>query len=192
MGQKRSPEVTMESTGVKKQAVSCLDAIKNSGTVIVADTADFGELKAFNATDGTTNPSLILQASQIDKHSAIIDKAIADGKATGKTGEELVLEICDELAVSFGCEILKIVPGVVSTEVDACLSFDTDAKRGISKDRILIKMASTWEGCQAAQLLEKEGIRTNMTLLFSMCQAVAAAEAGAYLISPFVGRILDF
>jgi len=205
MSQKRSPEVTMESTGVKKQAVSCLDAIKNSGTVIVADTADFGELKAFNATDGTTNPSLILQASQIDKHSAIIDKAIADGKATGKTGEELVLEICDELAVSFGCEILKIVPGVVSTEVDACLSFDTEksvakahkiidmyAKRGISKDRILIKMASTWEGCQAAQLLEKEGIRTNMTLLFSMCQAVAAAEAGAYLISPFVGRILDF
>jgi len=205
MNQKRSAETTMESGDIKKQIVSCLDVIKNNGTVIVADTADFGELKAFNATDGTTNPSLILQASQIENYSAIVDQAVTNGKASGKIGDELVLEICDELAIAFGCEILKIVPGVVSTEVDACLSFDKEksiekahkiidmyAKRGISKDRILIKMASTWEGCQAAKVLESEGIRTNMTLLFSMCQAVAAAEAGAYLISPFVGRILDF
>jgi len=183
---------------------NCLDVVR-SNTLIVADTADFSLLKELSAQDGTTNPTLILRASKKDEYKNLLADAINRAKAKGVSGKALIDEACDQCSVAFGCEILKIVPGVVSTEVDAKLSFDVNAsvekarkiigmysERGIGKDRVLIKMASTWEGCQAAKILEAEGIRTNMTLLFTFAQACAAAEAGAYLISPFVGRILDF
>lgn len=202
---KRSASTVVDDATSTKKQLTSLDSIRSSSTLIVADTADFEQLASLNAHDGTTNPSLILQASQIETYKPIISKAIEAAKSTGKNGDELVEEACDRCAVAFGEEILKIVPGVVSTEVDACLSYDADAsynkalkiiklyeELGITKDRVLIKMASTWEGCQAAKKLEAEGIRTNMTLLFSFAQACIAAEANAYLISPFVGRILDF
>ena len=177
-------------------------------TTLVCDTGDVEAIKRIKPTDATTNPSLIFKAAGQPQYQALVDDAIAAGKAVADAGlsqkEKLDL-ILDRLAVNFGAEITKIVPGYVSTEVDARLSYDTEqtlarARRivamykelGIDKSRILIKIASTWEGIKAAEVLEKEGVRTNLTLLFSLAQAVAAAEAGATLISPFVGRILDW
>lgn len=174
-----------------------LDQLKKM-TVVVADTGDFESLKAYHPTDSTTNPSLIYAASQQPQYQHLLDSAIRSGKGNLK-------EILDIVFVSFGLEILKIVPGRVSTEVDARLSFDIEGsiakarhlislyeKAGIDRKRILIKLASTWEGVMAAKVLEKEGIHCNMTLLFSLVQAIACADAHATLISPFVGRILDW
>lgn len=174
-------------------------------TKVVADTGDFASIEAYKPVDATTNPSLIYTASQDPKYASLVDDAIAYGKTqlTGKSGQ--LAKAMDKLAVNFGLKILEIVPGRVSTEVDARLSFDTEASvikarelialyetSGISRERILIKLASTWEGIKAAEILEKEGIHCNLTLLFSFAQAVACAEAGVRLISPFVGRILDW
>lgn len=169
-------------------------------TKIVADTGDFASMKQYAPQDATTNPSLILKAAVMPEYSYLVDKAIEDAGA-----DATLNSVIDQLLVLFGCEILKIVPGRVSTEVDARLSFDTEGtitkareiialyeKAGISKDRILIKIASTWEGIKAAEALEQEDIYCNLTLLFSFAQAVACAEAKVQLISPFVGRILDW
>ncbi len=168
-------------------------------TKVVADTGDFAAMKAFKPLDATTNPSLILKAVQMPEYQALLQKAAQDNKSQG------VAAAVDTLLITFGTEILKIVPGRVSTEVDARLSFDkaaTVAKArhlialykaaGIPKERVLVKMASTWEGIQAAAELEREGIRCNLTLLFSFAQAVACSEAKVQLISPFVGRIYDW
>ena len=174
-------------------------------TKVVADTGDFESMKAYQPMDATTNPSLILQAAQKAEYKPLVDSAIADHKGSSLSGDALVDSIIDGILVNFGLEILKIVPGRVSTEVDARLSFDTQAtlnkarhiiglyeKAGIGRERILIKIASTWEGIKAAEVLQKEGINCNLTLLFSLAQAVACAEGGIKLISPFVGRILDW
>ncbi len=181
-----------------------LDQIK-AVTRVVADTGDFESIEEFKPVDGTTNPSLIFQAARKEQYRPLIEDALAFGKAGGGTRGEKLEKVMDKLAVNFGLEILKIVPGRVSTEVDARLSFDAEAsilkarrliglyeESGIGRERILIKLASTWEGIRAAEVLEKEGIRCNLTLLFSMPQAVACAEAGVRLISPFVGRIYDW
>ena len=178
---------------------SQLDQLKQF-TVVVADTGDFQSMKAFAPRDATTNPSLILKAAAMPEYAALLDKAIADAGAAARLDQ-----VIDRLLVVFGLEILKIVPGRVSSEVDARLSFDTAGtlakareiialyeKAGITKDRVLIKIASTWEGIKAAEILEREGIHCNLTLLFSFAQAVACAEAKITLISPFVGRILDW
>ncbi|XP_063635956.1 transaldolase [Cydia splendana] len=189
----------------KRTKMSALDQLKQASTV-VADTGDFEAMKAYKPTDATTNPSLILSAAAMEQYQHILDKAIKHGKDTGSTIEEQVSETLDMLSVLFGCEILKIIPGRVSVEVDARLSFDKEAsiakaiklinafsEYGIKKERILIKLASTWEGIQAAKELEKKhGIHCNLTLLFSLYQAIACAEAHVTLISPFVGRILDW
>jgi transaldolase len=185
-------------------AVNQLDQLKQF-TKVVADTGDFGSLKEFAPQDATTNPSLIFKAAQMPAYKAIVDKAIADTRKSGATGHALLDQIMDNVLVLFGTEILKIVPGRVSTETDADLAFDTEAlinkahrfielykQNGIPRERVLIKLASTWEGIRAAEVLQKEGINCNMTLLFSMPQAVACAEVKAKLISPFVGRILDW
>ena len=169
-------------------------------TKVVADTGDFASMKEYAPQDATTNPSLILKAAALPAYAHLLDKAIKDAGPSAGTGQ-----IIDQLLVLFGGEILKIVPGRVSTEVDARLSFDRDgsiakareiiglyAKAGIPRERILIKLASTWEGIKAAELLQKEKINCNLTLLFSFAQAVACAEAKVQLISPFVGRILDW
>ncbi|MCP9830226.1 transaldolase [Synechococcus sp. HJ21-Hayes] len=177
-------------------------------TVVVADTGDIDAIKQFTPRDATTNPSLILAAAQIPAYQNLIDISLRESREVcGATApaEEVVREALDEICVTFGKEILKIVPGRVSTEVDARLSFDTEAtitkarkliglyrQAGINRERVLIKIAATWEGMRAAEVLEKEGIHCNLTLLFSFAQAVAAAEAGVTLISPFVGRILDW
>ncbi len=174
-------------------------------TTVVADTGDFETIKEYKPQDSTTNPSLILKAVEQAEYRHIMEKAVAELKDSGKTGQALTEAILDRILILFGLEILKIVPGRVSTEVDARLSFDTEAtiakakqliaayeKEGQSRDRILIKIASTWEGIKAAEALSKEGIHCNLTLLFSFPQAVACAEAGVQLISPFVGRILDW
>ena len=168
-------------------------------TTVVADTGDFQSIQAYTPRDATTNPSLILKAVQKDEYKPLLEKAVRD-HPNASTGE-----IIDRLLIAFGVEILQTIPGRVSTEVDARLSFDIDgtvakgrdlialySNAGISRERVLIKMASTWEGIRAAEILEKEGIRCNMTLLFSLAQAIACAEAGAQLISPFVGRIYDW
>ncbi len=181
-----------------------LDQLKQH-TVVVADTGDFEAMRAYKPQDATTNPSLILAASQKAEYKPLVDKAIADHKGSPLSGGALVESVIDAILVNFGLEILKIVPGRVSTEVDARLSFDTDGtiakarhiialyeKSGISRERILIKIASTWEGIKAAEILQKEGINCNLTLLFSLAQAIACAEGGIKLISPFVGRILDW
>jgi transaldolase len=181
-----------------------LDQLKKF-TVVVADSSDFATLKQFAPRDATTNPSLILKATEKPEYKFILDKAIADNKKSGASGEKLLRGIMDDLLILFGCEILKILPGRVSTETDANLSFDTDAlvqkarrfielykKNGIERERILVKLASTWEGIRAAEILQREGINCNMTLLFSLAQAIACAEAKAKLISPFVGRIMDW
>ena len=167
-------------------------------TVVVADTGELAAIAEYKPQDATTNPSLLLKVAQDSKYSEIIDRAVA-----GAHGD--LVDAVDNFGVDIGCEILKIIPGRVSTEVDARLSFDTQATvekarkliglykdRGVDKDRILIKIAATWEGIKAAEQLQKEGINCNLTLLFSFAQAVACAEAGVFLISPFVGRILDW
>mmetsp|Transcript_2871 Transcript_2871/g.4872 ORF Transcript_2871/g.4872 Transcript_2871/m.4872 type:complete len:336 (+) Transcript_2871:72-1079(+) len=175
-------------------------------SVVVADTGDFGQLEKYKPVDSTTNPSLIYAAAQMDEYKSLVEEAIKYGKNEAcPTEEERLAVIMDKLAVNFGVEILKVVEGLVSTEVDARLSFDTEetvnrAKRiiamyeseGIKKERILIKIAATWEGIEAAKQLKAEGINCNLTLLFSFSQAVACAEAGVALISPFVGRIRDW
>ena len=184
--------------------LSQLDQLKQF-TKVVADTGDFEAMKEFKPQDATTNPSLILAAAMKPQYAHILDKVIADRKSSGLTGGKQIEEIIDHVLVAFGLEILKIVPGRVSTETDARLSFDTAGSiakgrqlidlykaAGIPKERILIKIASTWEGIKAAEVLEKDGIHCNLTLLFSLPQAIACAEAGAQLISPFVGRIYDW
>ncbi|QCR37225.1 transaldolase [Nissabacter sp. SGAir0207] len=174
-------------------------------TTVVADTGDIAAMKLYQPQDATTNPSLILNAAQIPEYRKLIDEAIAWARDQSGDRDQQILDASDKLAVNIGLEILKLIPGRISTEVDARLSYDTEAsvakaKRlmklyndaGISNDRILIKLASTWQGIRAAEQLEREGINCNLTLLFSFAQARACAEAGAYLISPFVGRILDW
>ncbi|MBN3757832.1 transaldolase [Paraburkholderia sp. Tr-20389] len=177
---------------------TALDQLKQY-TTVVADTGDFQQLAQYKPQDATTNPSLVLKAVQKDEYKPLLEKTVRD-HASKPVGA-----IIDNLLIAFGTEILKIVPGRVSTEVDARLSFDTKASidkahelikmydaKGIGRERVLIKLASTWEGIRAAEVLQKDGIKCNMTLLFSLAQAVAAAEAGAQLISPFVGRIYDW
>eukprot|EP00358_Blepharisma_japonicum_P005502 CAMPEP_0202941110 /NCGR_PEP_ID=MMETSP1395-20130829/1214_1 /ASSEMBLY_ACC=CAM_ASM_000871 /TAXON_ID=5961 /ORGANISM="Blepharisma japonicum, Strain Stock R1072" /LENGTH=343 /DNA_ID=CAMNT_0049636021 /DNA_START=51 /DNA_END=1082 /DNA_ORIENTATION=- len=174
-------------------------------TTVVADTGDFNQIKQFSPQDATTNPTLILAAAQKPEYEHLLHDAISFARNKGSQGDDLIKDVCDKLAVNFGMEILKIVPGYVSTEVDARLSFDRDGTierarkiiklyedAGYGKDRILIKIASTWEGIKAAEALENEGIHCNLTLLFGFYQAVACAEANVTLISPFVGRILDW
>lgn len=178
-----------------------LDQLKTM-TLVVADTGDMQAIKKYKPVDATTNPSLLLKAAGLPEYQPLIEAAVRE--ATG-SGQARVADACERLAVAIGSEILGIIPGRISTEVDARLSFDTAAtiakarkiinlyaKKGIGRERVLIKIAATWEGIQAARTLEQEGIHCNLTLLFSFAQAVACAEAGATLISPFVGRILDW
>ena len=180
---------------------SVLEQLKDH-TIVVADTGDFGSIHKYTPRDATTNPSLILKASKQSEYSSLVDEVVDGAKAQGINDVEQVMDL---LLVRFGLSILEVVPGRVSTEVDARLSFDFDAslekarnlislyeKNGVSRERILIKLATTWEGVKVSEVLEKEGIHTNMTLLFSLVQAVACAEVGSQLISPFVGRILDW
>ncbi|KAL2757724.1 hypothetical protein ACRALDRAFT_1061044 [Sodiomyces alcalophilus JCM 7366] len=183
-----------------------LDQLKATGTVVVCDSGDFATIGKYKPQDATTNPSLILAASKKAEYARLIDDAVKVAKTKAGDIDQQVDEALDRLLVEFGKEILKIIPGKVSTEVDARFSFDTKAsvdkalriiqlyeEQGISKDRVLIKIASTWEGIKAAEILQRDhGINTNLTLMFSLVQAIAAAEAGAFLISPFVGRILDW
>lgn len=170
-------------------------------TVVVADTGEVAAVKTYKPVDCTTNPSLVLKALKDPASEALVSREIAAGRKAGLNPEQ----VTEVLTVAMGAELAAIVPGRVSTEVDACLSFDTKAsvargraiiaeyaKRGVGKEKILIKLASTWEGIRAAEILQKEGIDCNLTLLFSMAQAVACADAGAFLISPFVGRITDW
>jgi len=185
---------------------SSLDQLKATGTTVVCDSGDFATIDKYKPQDATTNPSLILAASKKPDYAALIDKAVEYGKKKGGSIDDKVDATLDNLLCQFGSEILKIIPGRVSTEVDAKLSFDTEAsvkkalhiidlykEMGISKDRILIKIASTYEGIKAAKILQSEHkINCNLTLMFSLVQAIAGAEAGAFLISPFVGRILDW
>lgn len=174
-------------------------------TTVVADTGDIAAMKLYQPEDATTNPSLILNAAQIPEYRKLIDEAVDWARSQSNDKAQQVVDASDKLAVNIGLEILKLVPGRVSTEVNARLSYDTEAsvakakrliklynEAGISNDRILIKLASTWQGIRAAERLEKEGINCNLTLLFSFAQARACAEAGVFLISPFVGRILDW
>lgn len=184
--------------------VNKLDQLRNM-TEVVADTGDIEAIAKYKPVDATTNPSLLLKAAQLPQYESLIADAISWVKSIEIPDSEKLELLADKLAVSIGCEILKIVPGRISTEVDARLSFDSEASiqrarrliafyedAGIGKERVLIKLASTWEGIRAAEVLESEGINCNLTLMFSDVQAVAAAEAGAFLISPFVGRILDW
>ncbi|TYB05443.1 transaldolase [Aggregatibacter actinomycetemcomitans] len=181
-----------------------LDSLREL-TTVVADTGDIDAIRQYKPEDATTNPSLILSAAALPQYAALIDEAITYGKQKSQDKSQQLIDAEDKLAVNIGLEILKLVPGRVSTEVDARLSYDTQATvakakklialyeaAGINKNRILIKIASTWQGIRAAEILEKEGINCNLTLLFSEAQARACAEAGVYLISPFVGRILDW
>jgi transaldolase len=174
-------------------------------TVVVADSGDIDSIKALKPVDCTTNPSLLLKAAEMPAYDHLIEEALAWGRKQGGTNEAIVAATGDRLATTFGTELTKLVPGRVSTEVDADLSFDTKATiakahaiiadykaRGVEKDRILIKVASTWEGIRAAEQIQKDGIDCNLTLLFSHAQATACADAGVFLISPFVGRILDW
>ncbi|MCG6201180.1 transaldolase [Psychromonas antarctica] len=174
-------------------------------TTVVADTGDIEEIQKYQPEDATTNPSLILKAAQLTGYAPLINEAIAYAKAQSSSVQQQVQDTCDSLAVNIGKTILQSVPGRISTEVDARLSYDTQASvikarqlikmyndAGINNDRILIKLAATWQGIRAAEILEKEGINCNLTLLFSFAQAQACAEAGVFLISPFVGRIMDW
>ncbi|MFT0859560.1 transaldolase [Ancylobacter sp. G4_0304] len=174
-------------------------------TVVVADTGDIEAVRRLKPQDCTTNPTLLLKAAETPAYASLVDEAIAWGQKQSGAHDAVVAATCDRLALNFGTELSGIVPGRVSTEVDADLSFDTAATldkarafiaayeaRGVGRERILIKIASTWEGIKAAEVLQKEGIDCNLTLLFSLAQASACADAGAFLISPFVGRILDW
>lgn len=185
-------------------ATSQLDQLKQF-TTVVADTGDFESIKKYEPQDATTNPTLIFKAVQLDEYKPLLAQAIAENKGSSLSGGDLAKKVIDDLLILFGGKILDIVPGRVSTEVDARLSFDTEAtvekaryliglyeKKGISRERVLIKIASTWEGIKAAEIVQKEGINCNLTLLFSLPQAVACAEAKVRLISPFVGRIYDY
>ena len=185
-------------------SVNALEQLKMM-TTVVADTGDINSIKAYAPTDATTNPSLIYAAAQMPEYQHLVDAAIVYGKQSSSDKAEQLTNTIDKLFVAFGVEILKIVPRFVSTETDARLSFDTEGtiekarklirlygEVGYERNRILIKIASTWEGIQAAKVLEQEGIRCNLTLLFGFGQAVACAQAGVYLISPFVGRIFDW
>ncbi|KAK4236749.1 hypothetical protein C8A03DRAFT_35338 [Achaetomium macrosporum] len=183
-----------------------LEQLKASGTVVVSDSGDFASIGKYKPQDATTNPSLILAATKKPEYAELLDAAVARAKSEGGSLQQQIDSALDHLLVQFGKKILEIIPGKVSTEVDAAFSFDTKAsvdkalhlvklyeKEGISKDRVLIKIASTWEGIKAAEILQRDhGVNCNLTLMFSIVQAIAAAEAGAYLISPFVGRILDW
>jgi len=188
----------------KKTKLNQLDQLKTF-TKVVADTADFESIKDFKPQDATTNPSLVYAATQKQQYLHLIQEVLAARKNSGLSGQAQIEDICDHLLVQFGCDILEIVPGRVSTETDARLSYDVEgsikkARRliqlyedcKIPRERVLIKIASTWEGLNAAEQLQKEGIRCNLTLLFSLVQAVRAAEAKVQLISPFVGRIYDW
>ncbi len=181
-----------------------LEALREM-TTVVADTGDIDAIKKYAPVDATTNPSLLLKAASLPQYAGLIDDAVAWAKLQSNDSDQQLTDAADKLAVSIGKEISAIIPGRISTEVDARLSFDTHATiekaerlvqlyqdEGVDKSRILIKIASTWEGIQAAEVLEQQGINCNLTLLFSFAQAKACAEAGAYLISPFVGRILDW
>jgi len=174
-------------------------------TTVVADTGDIEDIRKYQPQDATTNPSLILKAAQLEGYAHLIDASVAYAKAQSTDQAQQIVDTCDMLAVSIGKEILNAVPGRISTEVDVRLSYDTEKtvlkarkliqmynEAGVTNDRILIKIASTWQGIRAAEILEKEGINCNLTLLFSFAQARACAEAGVYLISPFVGRIMDW
>src|SRR5262249_7394969 len=188
----------------KKTKLNQLEQIKKF-TKVVADTADFESMKEFKPQDATTNPSLVYAATQKEQYSHLLDEVLKDRKKTGLSGHEQIEDICDHLLVQFGTDILDIVPGRVSTETDARLSYDVEGsikkarrlvqlyeERKIPRERVLIKIASTWEGLNAAEQLQKEGIFCNLTLMFSLPQAVRAAEAKVQLISPFVGRIYDW
>ena len=174
-------------------------------TVVVADTGDIEAVRRLKPQDCTTNPTLLLKAAETPAYAGLVDEVLTWGRKQGGAREAAVAAVCDRLAVSFGSELARIIPGRVSTEVDADLSFDTEAtvararaivaayeERGVPRERILIKIASTWEGIRAAEVLQGEGIDCNLTLLFSLTQAAACADAGVFLISPFVGRILDW
>src|SRR5436853_5353143 len=188
----------------KKTKLNQLEQIKKF-TKVVADTADFESMKEFKPQDATTNPSLVYAATQKDQYSHLLDEVLKDRKKSGLSGHEQIEDICDHLLVQFGTDILEIVPGRVSTETDARLSYDVEGsiekarqliklyeERKIPRERVLIKIASTWEGLNAAEQLQKEGIKCNLTLMFSLPQAVRCAEARVQLISPFVGRIYDW
>ena len=190
-----------EKTGTK---LSQLEQLRKF-TVVVSDTGDFQTIKEFKPRDATTNPSLIYAATQKEQYFHLLDEVLADRKNSGLSGAEQIEDIIDHLLVKFGCEILEIVPGRVSTETDARLSFDTEGsikkarrliklyeEKKVDRQRVLIKIASTWEGIKAAEVLEKENINCNLTLMFSLPQAVMCAEGGIELISPFVGRIYDW
>lgn len=194
---------TLETPATGSQTTQ-LDQLKRF-TKVVADTGDFETMRDYKPQDATTNPSLILQAATKESYAHLLQKVVKDRASSGLTGAGQVEDIIDNVLIAFGLEILKIVPGRVSTETDARLSFDTAGtikkahelialyeKAGIGRERILIKIASTWEGIKAAEVLEKEGIKCNLTLLFSLAQAIACAEAKVQLISPFVGRIYDW
>jgi transaldolase len=184
--------------------MTLLDSLKKY-TTVVADTGDIEAIAQFKPQDATTNPSLLFQAAQQPRYAHLVEQALSEASEQGGDKAAQTENFMDQLFVSFGREILKIIPGRVSTEVDAGLSFDTEAtlakarkliglyeQAGVARERILIKVASTWEGIRAAEALEREGIHCNLTLLFSFAQAVACAEAGVTLISPFVGRIYDW
>jgi transaldolase len=184
--------------------MNLLESLKRC-TTVVADTGDFEAIAEHKPQDATTNPSLLLKAAQLPQYRDLVDDALNFAAGAGQNQAARSVAFMDKLFIDFGCEILKIVPGRVSTEVDAGLSFDTEGtlakarkligmykQAGIERDRVLIKIASTWEGIRAAEQLEREGIHCNLTLLFSFAQAVACAEAGVTLISPFVGRIYDW
>ncbi|HEY5912148.1 MAG TPA: transaldolase [Verrucomicrobiae bacterium] len=187
-----------------EKTASQLDQLKRF-TKVVADTGDFLSLKEYAPEDATTNPSLILKAAQMPEHKDLVDKAIADNRGAGVAGERLFRQIMDDLLVLFGIRILQVVPGRVSTETDARLAFDAEGlveqahgfielyrRNGVPRERVLVKLASTWEGVKAAEELQKTGVNCNMTLIFSLDQAAACARVNAKLISPFVGRILDW
>ena len=196
-----STTITEQATGKKLNQLEQLRQF----TTVVADTGDFESIKEFKPRDATTNPSLIYAATQKEKYFHLLDKVLANRKSSGLSGAAQIEDVIDHLLVEFGCEILQIVPGRVSTETDARLSFDTEGSinkgrqliklyeaRKIPRERVLIKIASTWEGIAAGEVLEKEGINCNLTLMFSLPQAARCAEAGIELISPFVGRIYDW
>ena len=188
----------------KKTKLNQLEQLKKF-TKVVADTADFESIKDFKPEDATTNPSLVYAATQKQQYGHLLDEVLKDRKNSGLSGQAQIEDICDHLLVQFGTDILEIVPGRVSTETDARLSYDFEGsinkgrqliklyeERKIPRERVLIKIASTWEGLNAAEQLQKEGIRCNLTLMFSLPQAIRAAEAKVQLISPFVGRIYDW